>query len=382
MLAVGWQGRRLSVKCLDSLRLGILLSFGPGAALGIGRFAYALVLPAMQVDLELSYTGAGFLGSANTAGYLLGALVSHRVLNHVGYRQGFYLSLLLQTATILLLAFAPSFGSLIVLRFAQGVLGAFVFVGGAALLLASGGKGLATGIYFGGVGLGIVFSPIVMPLAGDWRTAWQLSAALSLLMALIALLGYSDTKEPVRASLSDNHSLRPIAPLMVAYGLYGAGYIGYMTFVTTGLLVSVELFWLVLGLGAITGGVMWGRWVDRVSGVNGIVHVLLVLTLSSLFPLVVHLPWLSGAAFGMSFLGVITAITRAFSASLSPGAWPRAMGLSTAAFATGQAVGPSVSGLAGEVVGGSAGALGVSSLLLALALAVAWSHQRWGVRFR
>ena len=69
--------------------LGFLLGFGPGAALGVGRFAYALVLPAMQTALGLSYAQAGLLGSANTAGYLLGALLSHRVALRGGLPPGF-----------------------------------------------------------------------------------------------------------------------------------------------------------------------------------------------------------------------------------------------------------------------------------------------------
>jgi MFS family permease len=81
-------------------------------------------------------------------------------------------------------------------------------------------------------------------------------------------------------------------------------------------------------------------------------------------------PWLSAFVFGVSFLGDITAITDVFRRLLPPGEWGRAMGLSTAAFALGQALGPSLSGLAGELFGGAAGALGLSTLLLALALLV------------
>ena len=103
----------------SGLSLGFFLGFGPGAALGIGRFAYALVLPDMQMALGLSYAQAGLLGSANTAGYLVGALVSHRVLYAVGYRRGFYASLLLQAVSLALLAVSASFPLLFALRFVQ-----------------------------------------------------------------------------------------------------------------------------------------------------------------------------------------------------------------------------------------------------------------------
>ncbi|MDQ3399058.1 MAG: YbfB/YjiJ family MFS transporter, partial [Deinococcota bacterium] len=268
------------------------------------------------------------------------------------------------------------FGALMVLRFLQGVLGAWVFVGGAALLLARGVSGLGVGVYFGGVGFGILLSPLVLPLASGWRPAWELLGLLSLLMTAVALTAYPSLTEPEPPTLGEAGSLLPIAPLLVSYGLYGAGYIGYMTFVTTALPVALEAFWALLGLGAVLSGIVWGGWVERVGGAKGLVHVLTVLTAASLFPVMLYLPWLSAFAFGISFLGVIIAITQVFRRRLPPGAWARAMGLSTAAFALGQALGPSLSGLAGDLLGGAVGALGVSSLLLMTSLAVAWRWQQ------
>lgn len=353
------------------MKLGVLLGFGPAAALGIGRFAYALVLPEMQLALGLSFAQAGLLGSANTAGYLLGALVSHRLLYAVGYRRGFFLALLLQAVSLALLSVSASFALLLALRFVQGVLGAFVFVGGATLLLASGGRSFATGLYFGGVGLGILLSPLVLPLATDWRLGWLLLALLSSLLSLVPLLGWPQLREPQRRRLGGEGSLRPIALLLLSYGLYGAGYIGYMTFVTTGLRVPLGGFWLLLGLGAAMTGLVWGPLVARFGGERGVVVVLACLLGSSLSWLVTVLPWVSAFVFGLSFLGVITAITDVFRKLLPPGEWGRAMGFSTAAFAAGQALGPGLSGVAGDLAGGAAGALGLSSVLLALSLGIA-----------
>jgi len=330
----------------------------------------------MREALGLSYAQAGLLGSANTAGYLAGALLSHRLLYATGYRRGFYGALFLQTLTLLALALTDAFSPLLALRALQGALGAFVFVGGAALLLASGGRGFGTGMYFGGVGVGILCSPLVTLLEASWRPQWAFLGALSLLLGLVALLPLRSLTEPVPRTVGRESSLRPIVPLLVSYGLYGAGYIGYMTFVTTGLGVPLAPFWAMLGVGAVLTGFVWGRWVDIVGGSAGMVHVLLVLTLGSAFPLVVYLPWVSAFAFGLSFLGVITAITEVFSKLLPPGAWAGAMGASTAVFALGQALGPSLSGLAGDLFGGAAGALWLSTGLLLLALLAALFQPR------
>lgn len=354
------------------MRLGLLLGFAPGAAIGVGRFAYALVLPAMQAALELSFAQAGLLGSANTAGYLLGALFSHRVLPLVGYRTGVFAALLLQTATLLLLAAAPTFPYLLALRFAQGALGAFVFVGGAALLLASGARPVGLGLYFGGVGLGVVASPLVLPFFTGWRAGWLLLGLLSLLLALVSFGALPGLREPGPPARGAEGSLRPITAGLVAYGLYGAGYIGYMTFVTTGLGVPLGTFWLALGGGALLTGFVWGSVTERLGAGAALRLVLALLLLASLPPLLAAAPYASALLFGVTFLGVITAITSLFRERLPMAAWPRAMGISTAVFAAGQAVGPGVSGVAGDLWGGTVGALAAASALLVGALLAAW----------
>lgn len=355
----------------------MLLGLGPGAALGVGRFAYALVLPAMQSDLGLSFAQAGYLGSANTAGYFFGALVSHRVLDAVGYRRGFFAALALQTLAVLLLALGPGFVAFTLLRLAQGFFGAMVFVGGAALLLASGGRATSLGIYFGGVGVGIAASTLVLPLMRSWQSGWLLLALLSAVMSVLATACWSRLGEPRRRDAGGDGDLRPIAAALVTYGLYGAGYIGYMTFVGAGLNVPLAGVWVVLGAGSMLTGLLWGPLVERLGATRALVLVMIVLTVSSLYPLLDALPYVSALIFGVSFLGVITAITSLFRERLPAPAWPRAMGLSTAAFALGQAVGPSLSGLAGDAFGGAAGALWAATILLAAGLLVGLLSTLW-----
>jgi MFS family permease len=352
---------------------GLLLALGPAAALGLGRFAYALVLPLMQAAWGLSYAEGGLLGSANTLGYLLGALLSHTLLGRVGYRRGFFLALLLQAAVLGLTGLfgqAPAF----FLRFLQGVLGALVFVAGAALLMAQGRSGRVLGVYYGGVGLGLLLAPWLLFGAASPEEAWGRLGLGALLLALPPLLARRELKEPPPPARGEG-SLRPILPLLLAYGLYGAGYIGYMTFITTAV-GNWPLLFTLLGLGALLTGPLWGPWVERVGGRRGLFHVLLVLFLGSLPPLALRLPPLSALLFGLSFLGVITAITQAFRAALPPSAWPRAMGLSTAAFALGQALGPTVAGLFAERLGKGEGALWAASALLLLALFPALPQKR------
>src|SRR6266446_4065415 len=65
-------------------RLILILSLAPTVGLGIGRFAYSLVLPDMRDALGWSYSAAGFMNTLNAAGYLAGALMASRLVQRYG----------------------------------------------------------------------------------------------------------------------------------------------------------------------------------------------------------------------------------------------------------------------------------------------------------
>jgi len=50
------------------VRLILTLSVAAMVGIGIGRFAYALVLPDMRDSLHWSYAAAGFMNTVNAAG--------------------------------------------------------------------------------------------------------------------------------------------------------------------------------------------------------------------------------------------------------------------------------------------------------------------------
>ena len=73
-----------SLPSAHAARLILVLSLAPTIGLGIGRFAYSLVLPDMRDSLGWSYSAAGFMNTINAVGYLAGALVAARVIKRVG----------------------------------------------------------------------------------------------------------------------------------------------------------------------------------------------------------------------------------------------------------------------------------------------------------
>jgi predicted MFS family arabinose efflux permease len=114
-------------------RLILILSLAPTVGLGIGRFAYALVLPDMRDTLAWSYSAAGFMNTINAAGYLAGALLASRMIRTFGLAASVRWGTL---ACVLSLALCAMSGDFYVLSFARllaGVGAAAGFVGGGTL---------------------------------------------------------------------------------------------------------------------------------------------------------------------------------------------------------------------------------------------------------
>jgi len=80
--------------------LAFLLSFGPAVSNSFARFAYALVLPAMRDDLLLNYAEAGWLNTANAAGYLIGAVLTRVWVARAGNRTLFIAGMVLTSLAV------------------------------------------------------------------------------------------------------------------------------------------------------------------------------------------------------------------------------------------------------------------------------------------
>src|SRR5262249_32760780 len=147
------------------------------------RFAYALLLPAMRSELDLSYSQAGSLNTANALGYLAGALLSARYVPRLGNRRLFGVGMVVTVLALVGAGLADGFVGQMGLRAAAGVASAMVYICGAVLASnvfpdrperSSG----AIAVYFGGAGAGIVLSglgiPWLLAIAGNgaWRAAW------------------------------------------------------------------------------------------------------------------------------------------------------------------------------------------------------------------
>src|SRR6266850_5761284 len=223
-------------------RLILILSLAPTVGLGIGRFAYSLVLPDMRDSLGWSYSAAGFMNTVNAAGYLAGALMASRLIKRFGLaatvRWG-------TTACVVSLALCAMSGNFVVLSFARllaglGAAAGFVAAGALAATIAQSQPtrdSFLLSLFYAGPGLGILSSGLIAPFMlrafgpGSWWIVWWAMTLLSIAMTLPLLLAPIDMNAGIAdAAAPTRFAIRPVMIYLTGYFLFGAGYIAYMTF--------------------------------------------------------------------------------------------------------------------------------------------------------
>jgi predicted MFS family arabinose efflux permease len=369
------------------------LAMGPAVALGLGRFAYALLLPPMRADLGWNFAQAGALNTANAAGYLIGAVVAAPVGRRMGDKRVFAISLALAALAVGASGLTADYMALLMLRVAAGFTGALGFICGAGLASAAamgGSKHRAPtllGVYFAGAGMGVTASALaVPPLLGavGWRGGWLVLGALALGATAFGWLAVWRAPEPSYASANNvraGASPRVMACTLVAYSLFGAGYIAYATFIIAYLRGAegfasgdVTRFWLVFGLSSIAAAFAWGRVLGRLRGGWGTAATLSVLTIGTAAPLVWSAPagaYLSAILFGGSFLAVLAAVASFARRAFKPHAVTGAIGMLTVVFGIGQCIGPVLSGALADGPNGLKAGLWLSVGILAVGAVIA-----------
>ena len=368
------------------------LSIGAAVALGFSRFAYALLLPPMRDALGLSYFDAGALNSANAVGYLFGAICTTLPICRNRPSIFFLSGLTVSAVALLLLAATSNFTMLLLLRTVGGAATAFTFILGAALagMIETTGKparsGILVGLYVAGASLGIVLSGIAVPVAlmdvhQGWRNGWITLGVIALLGILPAYhatqrVVIKHTGAPTKLSIKE---MIRLTPTFLGYGLFGAGYVGYMTFIIAFLNAHegdngwAIAFWIILGSISAISNLLWGSVLGQMPqgfGPASVFMLSMVGTLPALIWLGPTSTLLSAVIFGGSFLAGPAAITILAKKQLPSSALTAGVALLTTAFAFGQAIGPLLSGMVTDITGNLAAGIWVSPVLLGLAAVI------------
>ena len=381
------------------LALAAVLSLGAAISLGITRFAYGLLLPTMRTDLGWSYTLAGAMNTLNALGYLLGALAAPWLLQRFSPTRMLVVGSLLASVFMAGTGFFTDAPPLLLQRLLAGVASAWVFIAGGLLAarlgaLAPAQMGLLLGIYYGGTGLGITLSALLVPtvlqaasgVPHGWAWAWWLLALACLLAtALLAFIGRrlkaltSSAANVAATEAQRQFRWRDFAAGLLGYSLFGMGYIGYMTFVVALLKEQgaspdfITVFYALLGLAVMASSRLWAGLLDRYQGgqalatLNALLGCAIVLpVVTSWWPLVL----LSGLMFGGVFLSIVASTTALVRHNLPPSQWAAGISAFTIVFAAGQIVGPTVVGWIADGLGGGSDLAGLQRGLIFSALAL------------
>lgn len=371
--------------------------FALAIAMGIGRFAYTPILPWMLDGAGLTLAGAGWLASANFAGYLAGALAVALPLFRTRRAGWVVLALVTSAATTLAMGLTSSYAAWLALRTASGIASAFVLVLTSSIVLDALARRNASArawLLYAGVGTGIAFSALGVDLvaratgggSGLWATLWLALGTGALAAALWpALTLWRTDRETAPTHAASRISpaattpqaapMRPLLRMVVSYGLFGFGYVVTATFVVAMARdggadrTGETLVWLAVGLCALPSVLAWNAVAAR-TGLRE-AYVLAILVEAAGVAMTALLPGTAALVAGAGLLGgtfvAVTALGLMHVRALVPEATQRAVALMTASFAAGQMVGPSVAALMAERTGTYTHA----SLLAAAALVAA-----------
>ena len=376
-------------------RLILTLSLAATVGLGIGRFAYALVLPDMRDSLGWSYSAAGFLNTINALGYLVGALLTSQMIRRFGWSATVRGGTLAAVASLALCAMTGNFVALSLARLVAGVGAAASFVAGGALAarIAQSRPERADfllSLYYAAPGIGIVASGLLAPFmlqafgAGSWWIVWWALTAVSAVMAVPLLLTPIDSKANIAGGSQARFAISPVVIYLAGYFMFGAGYIAYMTFMIAyvrdlgGGAAAQAAFWCLIGLSAFVTPWVWRGVLALDRGGLSTAIILAVNAIGAGLPIFGHsVAWLavSAVVFGVAFFAVVGSTTAFIRFNYPPSAWPAGIAAMTISFGIGQTLGPIVVGAITDVLGSLTYALNVSAATLALG-AVAAACQR------
>ncbi|ENN88714.1 major facilitator superfamily MFS 1 [Rhizobium freirei PRF 81] len=246
--------------------------------IGLARFAYTPLLPAIVDAHWFDQSAAAYLGAANLSGYLAGALLGGPLAAHISIVSTLRVMMLAATAAFFACAFSMGFAWFFAWRFAAGFAGGALMVLAAPTvlpLIAPSRRGLAGGMISMGVGAGVALSGTLVPLLlqQGLREAWLGLGAFSLLLTAIAWTGWPQDGAASPAAIQ-HHAHVPargtLRALYLEYALNAAGWVPHMIFLVDfvarglgkGLQVGAE-YWVLFGIGATVGPILAGHLADR-----------------------------------------------------------------------------------------------------------------------
>ena len=381
------------MKTVEKIRVLLSSVLGMMVTVGIARFAYTPMIPEMTQGIGLSESVAGYLASANYAGYLIGALLISRLQNIRLKVMLYQLGLAGAVITTVAMAYTTQEWLWYVLRFLAGLSSAAGVLLGAGLLmlwLLRHQQKPELGVFFSGLGLGIALTALISEVISTrftWDEQWQIYAAAGLFLLIPVRLWMPDFHTSAMTAKSASAPVRRhpqfMLTLQMAYFCAGAGYVVSATFLvaiarsTPALADSSNGLWLVVGLSAALGCWLWDLYVRRIGDWPALLLAYVLNGLSVLLLLIGDDFWLvmlSAIIYGASFIGIVSMML-ALVGRLYPANPSRPMSHLTFSYGLAQMIAPAITGYLAEQQGDyqqglllTAVVMGVGTVLLLIAM--------------
>jgi predicted MFS family arabinose efflux permease len=349
--------------------------------IGLARFAYTPLLPQMHAQAGLGVADGGLLAAINYAGYMSGALLAAWIESPAWRQRLYSWGLPLALVITALMGWSTSFGAWALSRYVGGLCGAAGMLLGSGLVqgwLIRSGRRPELGLYFIGLGLGIVVSAVgalgMTRLELGWAAQWQGFALLGLAFLVPAWAWRPPVPPPaVKATSGSAPSRRWMALMVAAYFCAGWGFVINATF-TVAIVEKQPLLagqgpwaWLLVGLAATPAVFVWDRIARRTGDVQAlllafglqIVGVVLPVLASGLAAALV-----GALLYGATFIGIVS-LTLALAGRHSPANPGKAMARLTLSYGLAQVSAPALTGRMVEASGSFHTALWLTAAVLA-----------------
>ncbi len=374
-----------------ALRTALAGLFIMACVMGIGRFVYTPILPSMIAGGALGVSEAGLVAGANFLGYLVGALGASFFAFQQRPRVWMMAGVVLSLATTAAMSIDAGLAVMAAVRFLSGVASAYGMIFITALVmtrLAADRRPELIAFHFGGVGIGIAASALVVARLAEagagWQAQWLGTAVLAGAAAAVAVL-LLPPRDPVLAGAASDGAKEdrfglPLVILTVGYGLFGFGYVITATFInamakSVPQLQPVEPWvWMVVGLSGLPSLVLWNRLARSTGLLPAYTLACLVEAFGVMLSVLVQTPValiVSAITLGGTFMA-LSALGFRLARTMQGGSQGRAIALMTAAFGVGQTAGPVAAGFLYDRSGDlyAASMLAGASLVLAAGLTI------------
>ena len=345
-------------------------------AMGIARYSFTPMIPYMNNQLGMTESLAGWLAGWNYIGYLTGLfivwLMNDFKAQDFFYRYGIVIAIF-STAIM-----GVHDHSLIwyLSRFFGGISTALVFMLGTGLIanwLNRHGHKEDLGLYFTGLGLGIVLGALIVEYAANsllgglsWRGQWFTLAGFGVIFAIPALLLLPFPDEQQIKEFKQRNQSRSEEPskkwlLMLTIAYICAGFSNTINVTFTSLMAeNIPLrnhgttMWIFVGLAAAPAPLIWERLVAQKIGYLKAIRLAFVVNIISNLLMTFFVSFsaiaISALLFGLSFMGIVSLTLKVIAYKYRYRA-TNVMAQLTLGYCLAQIISPIMSGVVAEMTG-------------------------------